>query len=83
MSCPCTVCVHPEREEIDRRLAAGEGSFAGIARQYKLGKDAVRRHAGRHLAYLLAPGPNGELADVSGLRSITVSVRRYRPVSNG
>lgn len=72
---PCTVCVHPERREIDLRLGAGVPN-AEIAQRHRLSRDAVKRHKANHLAYLLAPGPGRELADVSGLRSISVTTRR-------
>ncbi len=49
----CTVCVHPEREAIDRALVAGE-PFRGIARTYRVSDDAVARHRESHLPERLA-----------------------------
>jgi len=45
----CTVCGHREREAIDRLLADRSSSYRGIARQFQLDDDAVRRHAGQYL----------------------------------
>jgi hypothetical protein len=45
----CTVCTSPDREEIDRQLAAGEGAKRRIATRYSLTESAIRRHEARHL----------------------------------
>ena len=44
----CSVCTHPQRESIDRAIVEGQSNRA-IARQYGLSKDAVARHAEKHL----------------------------------
>ena len=44
----CSVCVHTERESIDQAIVEGQSNRA-IARQYGLSKDAVARHAEKHL----------------------------------
>lgn len=45
----CTVCAHPERRAIDAAVVAGAANRA-IARQYRVSKDAVARHADGHVA---------------------------------
>src|SRR5450756_397126 len=64
----CTVCVHPEREAIDAALVSGT-AYTVIARTYEVGREAVRRHANRHLsaalAALRAPTQAGSRAPLS------------------
>jgi len=45
----CTICVHPERRAIDDALVSGMSQRA-IARQWCVSRDAVQRHAKRHLS---------------------------------
>lgn len=40
----CTVCIHPERDEIDKLLILDGSSIRDLAGQYKLSKSAVDRH---------------------------------------
>jgi hypothetical protein len=44
----CTVCTHPQREEIDRAIAQRQ-SYRAIARQYRLNVHTVSRHARIHV----------------------------------
>ena len=44
----CTVCVHPQRQDIERAIAQGE-PYRAIARQYGVNKDSIRNHAKSHL----------------------------------
>jgi transposase-like protein len=64
----CTVCVHPEREAIDAALVSGT-AYTEIARTHEVGREAVRRHANRHLsaalAALRAPTQAGSRAPLS------------------
>ena len=48
MARTCTICRHPERNEIDRALVAGE-PYRGVARLYKASESAVYRHQQGHL----------------------------------
>ena len=48
MSRPCTVCAHKRLEAIDKALVAGD-TFRALSRQYKLSRDALRRHKMEHL----------------------------------
>ena len=45
---PCTVCQHPEREAVDHHLVNGRSNRA-VARQYDLGREAIRNHRTRHV----------------------------------
>jgi hypothetical protein len=49
----CTICQHPEREAIDHALVAGV-SVRGIACQWHVGRESVRRHLRRHVSPALA-----------------------------
>lgn len=67
----CTVCRHRERAAIDLALAR-KVSVDAIAKRYKLGRDALYRHAKNHLpaqlrAKLLA-GPSIEGLDLDRLK---------------
>ena len=39
----CSICAHSDREAIDRALVDG-GTLRAIARQFRVGRDAIRRH---------------------------------------
>lgn len=39
----CTICTHPQREEIDRALASGQ-SFRSIANHFGVSRPSLRRH---------------------------------------
>jgi hypothetical protein len=41
----CSVCRHPQRQEIEAHLQAGL-SYRDVARRYSISKDAVSRHRG-------------------------------------
>jgi len=45
----CVVCGHPEREEIERRLAGGE-SYRNIAQRFGLSIYSLHRHMRAHLS---------------------------------
>jgi hypothetical protein len=50
----CEVCVHPEKDEIDRQLLLG-GSIAEISRKFLVSQDSLDRHKKNHLADTLRP----------------------------
>lgn len=63
----CTVCDHPQREEIDRRLVGGE-AYRDIARQFGLSKDAISRHKESHIPDALVVAQEaGEVAQADDL----------------
>lgn len=45
----CSVCIHPQRAEIDRLLATDAGSTRNVAKQFGLHYTAIHRHATNHL----------------------------------
>ena len=51
---PCTVCLHPDREAIDRALVGGEPARTVASRYVTLGRMAVQRHKENHLPATLA-----------------------------
>jgi len=57
----CSVCQHPARSAVDQALVSGR-TFRGIAEEYGLSKDAVRRHRDRHLTQAM----RGALASAEG-----------------
>ncbi len=49
----CTICDHPERDALDHAIAAGT-SYRRVALQWGVSRDAIGRHAKRHLSPALA-----------------------------
>ena len=49
----CPVCSRPDRDELERRVVAGD-PIRRIARQVGVGRDALSRHAASHLPSSLA-----------------------------
>ena len=69
MARTCTVCSHPEKEEIDRLLVRGD-SIAGIARDFAVSEDALKRHFYNHVPKTLAASPSAkEITDADKLLS--------------
>ena len=50
----CRVCVHPERDRLNRALVLREMSGADVAREIGVHRSSVSRHYQRHLAPMLA-----------------------------
>jgi hypothetical protein len=77
----CTVCEHPEREEIDRALV-GDASNRSVASLYDVSEAAVRRHKAKHLPTKLAKAHKVEevaradelLRQVRSLQSKTLNI---------
>lgn len=53
MSRQCSVCIHPDRDAIDKALVAGE-PYRDIAGRYGLSRSAVERHKNNHIPAMLA-----------------------------
>jgi len=79
---PCTVCQHPKRDEIDKRLAT-DSNFAGISRDFAgISEDALKRHKEKHLTGALAKAENIKevvkadalLEDVKSLRKKALGI---------
>ncbi len=58
----CTVCAHPQREEIDRAIARGE-SYRGIAQRYSVSVTAIYRHAKAHLPQPVQAAVQAEMVE--------------------
>jgi len=80
---PCTVCQHPKRDEIDKRLASN-ANFAGISRDYAgfrgisrdfagISEDALKRRKERHL-----PGALTKLKISKKLRRLTPCLKMLK-----
>jgi hypothetical protein len=59
----CSVCDHPQRQEIDRALVASERSYREIAQQFFLSPDALVRHKADHLLADIVAAWQRERAD--------------------
>ncbi len=63
----CTVCDHPQREEIDMQLVCGE-SYRTIADRFRLSKTALIRHKESHIPDALVEAQDaGEVAQADDL----------------
>lgn len=52
---PCTICQHPERDEINSLLASTDANFAAISRNFAgITDDALKRHKELHIPELLS-----------------------------
>lgn len=77
----CTICSHPNRDEIDRALVDGV-SFRTIAHQWGVSADALKRHKKDHLPAALAQAKqaaqvaNGDdlLSRIEALQQKTLSI---------
>jgi hypothetical protein len=54
----CSVCIHPDRQQIDQAIVSGN-SYRTVAQQFTISRDAVVRHR-RHLSVALAKPLNSE-----------------------
>jgi hypothetical protein len=52
----CSVCIHPQRDEIERQLSFGT-SYRDIAGQFEISKSALERHKVRHVSKLAEYSP--------------------------
>jgi hypothetical protein len=50
----CSVCDHPERDDIDRALALEAGAIRDVAGRFALARSSVFRHAVAHIPATLA-----------------------------
>lgn len=61
----CQVCEHPKREDIDRALLRKESS-RNIAKQFRLGRMSVQRHAETHMPIALITAREVSVAAAEG-----------------
>lgn len=50
----CTICAHPDREDIDQALVAGDLSYRAIADRFGIARSSLIRHKTNHLPATLA-----------------------------
>jgi transposase-like protein len=53
MGRPCSICAHPNRDDIDAALISG-ASYSAVSKQFGVGPESVRRHHDAHLSPALA-----------------------------
>jgi len=58
---PCTICVHPQRAEIEAATTGvGEGAIKRVARRFEVGRMALQRHwTARHVDAVSSPAQGG------------------------
>lgn len=49
MALPCSICFHPDRQEIDADLLRHADSYSAMACYYGVGRVALQRHERNHL----------------------------------
>jgi len=77
----CTICIHPEREAIDKALVAG-GNYRDLSALYRVSEDAILRHKTNHLAAAMVQAQGASeaahaenlLDQLKNLQSTTLSV---------
>lgn len=74
----CTICAHPDRQEIDSELLAGK-SCRSIAGRYGLSKDAINRHLLNHVVGELEPvaAPASLASQLQNLMDETNRLKNY------
>lgn len=81
MPAECTVCAHPDREELDAGLRAGLAKTE-LARQYELSRDAIGRHERNgHVASALSLAATGGDATGGDLGGLEREVRQLLEVA--
>ncbi len=79
---PCTICTHPQREEIDKALVEGKQAFTSLATLYDVSEIALRRHKKNHLPEQLVKAEGAKeaaqaedlLEQLKGLRNKAYSI---------
>lgn len=57
----CSVCIHPDRQQIDQAIVSGN-SYRTVAQQFAISRDAVVRHR-RHLSVaVINPLSSGQIS---------------------
>jgi transposase-like protein len=76
MTRTCTICSHPEREAIERKLLAGE-SYRDIAGQFGVSKSSLERHhrAGHIAAHLAQAHQAAQVAQADDLLAEVQALR--------
>jgi len=77
----CTVCVHADRDAIERCLVAGESSNRALAALYGVSEAALRRHKAAHLPAKLARAQDA--AEVARADDLLTQVRGLQAKAMG
>jgi len=77
----CTVCVHPERESIDKALITGDSAFLALSALFGVSDSALRRHAKKHLPATLAQAQDA--AEVAQADDLLGQVKELRDKAYG
>lgn len=80
MARPCTLCIHPQKDEIDAALVAGEPK-ASIARRFAVSRDSAERHASAHLPAALEKAQ--QACEVSSADSLLGQLRNLHQKTLG
>jgi hypothetical protein len=57
----CTICTHPQRQEIDRAVAARTDSYRRSATRHGVHEAAIRRRAAVHMTGAMASAVEADL----------------------
>jgi len=82
MSRPCSICRHPQREDIDAALVAGSATYRAIAERYGTSLTALHRHKKEHLPLELVKAQEAQevaqadtlLGQIMDLQTRTLSI---------
>lgn len=80
----CSICIHPDRDKIDRALLAGE-AYRRIAAQFSLSEASVRRHRADHLSPILVQAEEAARADslLDQLQAVMARVQKLFDACDG
>lgn len=62
----CSICVHPQRHEIDRALIGRDSSLRDIEGQFGVSRSALSRHKREHLLRILRESEETERLQLKG-----------------
>jgi hypothetical protein len=76
----CSICVHPQREQIDRALVGGSAK-RDVSALFRVSEDAVTRHAAAHLPKALAHAQ--EEREAARADDLLAEARRLKEITMG
>ena len=76
----CSICVHPQREQIDRALVGGSAK-RDVSALFRVSEDAVTRHAAAHLPKALAQAHEAREAERAD--DLLSEARRLKEITMG
>lgn len=69
---PCTICNHPERDQIDRAIVNGD-NFTVLSSNFGLTRQALIRHREKHIPHPAANAAAVAIAEAETLRGATLA----------